>query len=159
MAVDQDGHFSALLFNGDYRVEIGGSAPYSFQEGATSLDLSVSGNQTFDISVVPFFFIPEASASYNISGNDLTATFTVEQPDASKTLDEVAVFIGDTRIVDASVDVDVVVESVAAADLPGLTDISITADISNLNKNYVFVRLGARATGASWNYSMTQKNE
>ncbi|MDN5213743.1 DUF3823 domain-containing protein [Fulvivirgaceae bacterium BMA12] len=157
MAVDQDGHYSALLFNGNYRVEIGGSAPYSFQGGATSMDLNVSDNQTFDISVVPFFFIPETSASYSISGNTLTATFTVEQPDAAKTLDEVAVFVGDTRIVDASINQDVVIESVAAGDLPGMTGISINVDISGLNKNYVFVRAGARAAGAPWNYSLTQK--
>ena len=157
MAVDQNGHYSALLFNGDYRVEIGGSAPYSFQGGAASMDLNVSASQTFDISVMPFFFIPETSANYSISGNTLTATFTVEQPDATKTLDEVAVFIGDTRIVDASIDKDVVIESVAAGDLSGTTDISINANISDLNKSYVFVRVGARAAGAPWNYSMIQK--
>ncbi|MDN5202182.1 DUF3823 domain-containing protein [Fulvivirgaceae bacterium BMA10] len=157
MAVDQDGNFSALLFNGDYRVEISGSAPYTFQGGAESVDLKVAGSQTFDIAVVPFFFIPENSVQYSISGNNLTATFTVEQPDATKTLDQVAVFVGDTRIVDGSINTDVVVESVPAGDLTGLTNIEVTVDISSFDKNYVFVRAGAQAAGAPWNYSLTKK--
>src|SRR5688572_16723553 len=83
--VNQDGTFSASLFDGNYKLVRLGGAPW--QNNTDSIDISLKGSLDIDVPVVPFFTISNATCTFNKADSSITATFTVNNVVAGRTLE------------------------------------------------------------------------
>ena len=97
--IDQDGSFSAKLFDGKYKLVRLGGAPW---EAATdSIDIDLNGSATVEVPVKPFFTIGGETITFNAADTSVTAVFSVNRIDASKNADRVSFNIALTNFVDA----------------------------------------------------------
>lgn len=154
--VDQDGSFSARLFDGDYKlVLLRGNGPWA--DNIDSIDVNIRGNAVLDVPVDPYFIV--TNESFQSNGTTVTATFTVEQINQSRPLERVALYLGQTTIVDQNNYV-VRTELPASdiADLNGQLTLTLDVPASLLTKGYSFVRIGVKAVGvAEYLYTMPQE--
>src|SRR5690606_35052357 len=68
--VDQDGSFSARLFDGDYKlVLLRGNGPWA--DNTDSLDVHIKGSATVDVPVDPYFVI--TNHAFQRNGDQITA--------------------------------------------------------------------------------------
>ena len=145
--VDQDGSFSARLFDGDYKlVLLRGNGPWA--DNTDSLDVHVSGSASVDVPVDPYFVITDHSFQRN--GDQITATVSIRQVNTSRSLERVTLYLGQTLIVDQNNSASTA--EVLAADVTDLSQpITLTADIpaSLANKGYLFARVGVKANGVA----------
>lgn len=146
--VGQDGAFSAVLFDGDYKLVLRqGNGPWL--DNADSIDVKVSGSTNVDITVKPYFII--TNASFAKSGTQLTASVSVQQINNNLPLEAVSLYIGNTNIVDQ---------------VNSIKSVSVTPDISqNVNIQMTlpadaayFARIGVKTAGvAEQVYSQVQE--
>lgn len=146
--VGQDGAFSAILFDGDYKLVLRqGNGPWL--DNADSIDVKVSGSTNVDITVKPYFII--TNASFTKSGTQLTASVSVQQINNNLPLEAVTLYIGNTNIVDQ---------------VNSIKSVSVTPDISqNVNIQMTlpadaayFARIGVKTAGvAEQLYSQVQE--
>lgn len=95
--VTQDGSYSALLFDGDYRmVTRDNNGPWVNSRDTTYF--SVHGNTVQDIEVTPYYMIRNASMS--LAGKTVTANFTVEKTGGDREIDRIILLVGKTSFVD-----------------------------------------------------------
>lgn len=150
---DQDGSYSSLLFDGQYKLIIpNGQGPFRWQEnaggGRDTLNVSVSGNQTLDLEATPYFMI--RNAAYTVSGTTLSATCRMDQiitgADA-KLVESVTLFINKTMFVSRAN--NIANAELAAADItdPGNINLSVTIPSITPTQNYVFARVGLKISG------------
>ena len=97
--IDQDGTFSAKLFNGNYKLVRLGGAPWS--ANTDSIDVTINGAALIEVPVKPFFTVGGETYTYAAADTSLTASFAVGRLDATKTADRVSFSIGLTNFVDA----------------------------------------------------------
>lgn len=93
--LNQDGEFSATLFDGEYKLVRMGNAPWERPSDDT-IRISVHGNTNMDIPVTPYFVIKNAQFSKN--GSKIKATFTVKKVVENATLEDVCLYVGETLI-------------------------------------------------------------
>ncbi len=152
VAVKQDGGFSAVLFDADYKLVFpSGQGPFMTASVGASKDttnLTLRGNQTMDIEVIPYYLVRDARFSYS-SGN-ITAHCRIDKiiTDANaKAIERVTLYINKTQFVSGGT-------QIANADLA----ISPSTDWANVNmsvavpamvpaQNYVFARIGVKIAG------------
>lgn len=152
----QDGTYSQLLFNGNYKLIIpNGQGPFMWKYTSTgapdSLSITMSGSQTLDLEVTPYYMIrnPQISGS----GGTVTATFKAEKiiTDANaKDIERVSLYINKTQFVSGNND-----QKVANTDLagPAITDmnnislsVGVPGDLTPV-QNYVYARIGLKIAG------------
>lgn len=162
----QDGTLNALLFNGTYKMIVpNGQGPFIWPKTASgapdSLVINVNGSQSIDINVTPYYMI--RNLQINGSSSTVTAKFDLEQiatgADA-KEVEEVALFVNKTDFVSNSGDHKMREQKKPASDFPGLTNISLNAEVPSVTpaQNYMFVRVGVKIDGVEdWLYSQVQK--
>ncbi|HTE26033.1 DUF3823 domain-containing protein [Flavitalea sp.] len=143
--INQDGTFSASVFDGNYKLTVlRGNGPWA--DKTDSIDVSVNGSTNVDMVVEPYFVIN--NPTFQKSGNQVNATFTLQRINTSKPLELVRIYIGQTIITDQNNNA-ANAQKLAAV----ITDISqpvtLTATIpaSLLTKKNVFVRIGVKAVG------------
>ncbi len=153
--IKQDGSFSALLFDGDYKLIVpNGQGPFLWKRTEKntpdSLSVSLQGSKTMDIEVMPYYMV--RSPQFSVSGRKVAGSVKLEQiiTDATnaKTVERVSLYVNKTQFVDAG-------NSINKADLVGtaikdLTNVSLTtADIGTIvpSQSYVYVRIGLKITG------------
>lgn len=154
--IDQDGKFSARLFDGNYKIVRLSGAPWENQ--SDSIDVTVKGNTNIDIPVTPYFTLTNPVVTYDGTTKTISATFNVTKI-GNKAIERVSLYIGTTTILDASNN------AALANKTTGLSDLSvpITVTSSALSttlaaRDYVFVRVGVKATGiAELYYSIVQE--
>jgi hypothetical protein len=150
----QNGTYSQLLFDGDYKLIIpNGQGPFMWKQGASgapdSLAVTVRGDQTLDLEVTPFYMIRNPQITGG--GGNVSATFKVEKiiTDAAtqKDIDRVSLYINKTQFVSGG-------DNISAADLSGsaITDpnnitLSIKVPAIVPTQNYVFARIGVKVAG------------
>ena len=153
--VAHDGSYSVSLFDGQYKMVRRSGAPWLPQLSDT-LVVDVRGNTAFDVPVTPYFAVSNESFQY-ASGN-ITANFNVEKIVETADLAEVRLYIGKSILTDQNR-----IEQAVDADLANITEgqsSSLTVQLSqNLaGLDYVFVRVGVRATVSSeFYYTQVQK--
>ena len=145
----QDGSYSHLLFNGDYKLVVRpGQGPFLWpQTGGKSDSLSIvmSGNKELDIEVTPYYMI--RSPQISSANNKVSATFNLEKiiTDANgKNIENVNLYINKTAFVSASDNIGRT--EIAGVDLQSMNNISLSVDIPNITptQNYVFARIGVK---------------
>lgn len=146
--VGQDGTFSAILFDGDYKLVLRqGNGPWL--DNADSIDVKVNGATSVDVAVKPYFII--SNTSFTKSGTQLTATVTVQQVNNNLPLESVNLYIGNTNIVDQ---VNSIRSMSAIPDISGAVNLQMTlpADAA------YFARVGVKTAGvAEQVYSAVQE--
>lgn len=153
--VDQDGTFSAELFDGDYKlVRSRGNGPWV--DNTDSISVNVNGNTVLDVPVQPYFTF--TNASIQKSNNTMTATCTVSKT-ATRDIERVVLFISRTAIVDVTNNLarsEKADADVADLSKPLTFSLAIPASI----RGTVYARLGVKAIGAGeYLYTPVQKFE
>ena len=156
--VGQDGTFSAIVFDGDYRLNtIANNGPWLNR--TDTLEISVRGDTQVDVTVQPYYVVQNPQITYNASGGpggSVTATFNVSTVNPGRALEFVGLYVGTTSFVDR-INRLVQLER-PRAQLP--TDwmtapISLTVALpENVRvtqspdpREHVFVRVGVKSTG------------
>lgn len=151
----QDGSYSSLLFDGEYKFIIpNGQGPFMWKYTASgapdSLSISMHGSQTLDIDVTPFYMIrnPQITGS----SNKVSATFKAEKiiTDANaKDIERVSLYINKTQFVSGNGDQRIAATDIAGADITDVNNISLSVDVPAIvpAQNYVFARVGIKIAG------------
>ena len=143
--IDQDGKFSARVFDGNYKLVRLAGGPWENQ--SDSIDVTVSGTTTIDIPVTPYFTISDENFSYNSSTGVITATCNVAKV-GSRNIDNLTFYIGTTTIVDANNSAQSnALSSGALTDLTTPKTMTITLNDANKSRQYIFVRIGVKTAG------------
>jgi hypothetical protein len=147
---EQNGSFSQVLFNGDYKLIIpNGQGPFLWKQDASgnpdSLAITLNGNQTVNLEVTPFYMI--RNAQITAAGGTVTANFKVEKiitDSLAKDIERVSLYINRTQFVSGG-------DNIASKDMAGtdITDpnnitLSVTVPPITPSQNYIFARVGVK---------------
>lgn len=152
---DQDGTFSASLFDGTYKLVRMGDSPW-LQQATDTIIVQVKGNTTIDVPVTPYFTV--TNESFQKNSNSITANFTVNRIVETANLGAVCLYLGKSILTDEGRQ-----ELRVEANLANVTfgqPISIAGELPNNLKNldYVFARIGVKSTvSGEYYYSAVQK--
>ena len=159
--LNQDGSFSALLFNGEYQLVIPASqGPFVSLENDKShsdtIPLSLHGNTDMDIEVLPYYTVDKAD--FTVGADSVVAASAsitkVIKDTRAKDIESVHLYVNRTSFVDE--DNNIASGSVAGGDIADLSNIKLTAkipkDISGGNigvadQGYFYARVGVKITG------------
>jgi hypothetical protein len=146
--IAQDGTFSAVLFDGNYKLtRVRGNGPWVDQ--TDTIDVEVRGSALVDVPVNPFFVIKNEQITKG--SNTIDATFNLQQVNTTRQLERVNLYISSTNIVDANNQ-----RASAEKGASGITNlsqpISLNVNLSSLpaavaGKDYVFARVGVKTVG------------
>ncbi|MHA6250272.1 DUF3823 domain-containing protein [Pontibacter sp. CAU 1760] len=154
--VDQEGTFSAMVFDGNYKLtRLRGNGPWV--DNTDTINVQVKGNTIIDVPVQPFYLIKNAVFQKN--GNAITTTLNVEKLVPNAKIERVTYYLGSTTIVDAN-------NFVAVTDIwwpseeaiAGPLSLSLEAPARLSSKGYAFARVGVKIAGvAEMIYSRVEK--
>lgn len=152
-AFGQDGSYSTLLFAGDYKFTISANqGPFRWKELSAgkrdTLAVKISGDQTLDIEVTPYYMV--RNAVITAASGKVNATFNIEKviTDANaKDIERVTLFINKTQFVSGADQIGTA--EVNGADITSLNNIALSANIPTISptQNYVFARVGIKIAG------------
>lgn len=151
-----DGTFSAALFDGDYQlVRLRGTGPWL--DNTDTINVQVRGSTSVDVPVTPHFVIRNETMQKN--GNVVTATFNLQQINATSKLERVNLYIGTTTIVDQNnsrVSVEIPATTITDLSQPVTLTVNLPANLAD--RSYVFARIGVKTEGVAERlYSAPQK--
>lgn len=139
--VDQDGTFSAKVFNGDYKLTLlRGNGPWA--DKTDTINVSVNGSADVEVNVDPYFLLNNAAFTRNAS--TINATFNLQRINTSKDLELVRIYIGQTIITDQNNNAGTATKLAAAVDITQPVALSINVPGSLAAKDYVFVRVAVK---------------
>jgi hypothetical protein len=151
----QDGTYSSLLFDGDYKFTIpGGQGPFIWKELSPgvpdSISVSVKGNTTLNIDVVPYYMI--RNTQFSVSGNKVMASFAVDQiiTDANaRNIERATLYINKTQFVSGANNIGLADISGADISNPGAVNLEVNIDMpsNQATQSYVFARVGLKIEG------------
>lgn len=152
---DQDGSFSASLFDGEYKLVRMGDSPWLHQATDTIV-VQVKGNTTIDVPVTPYFTI--TNETYQSSGSSITAQFTVNKIVPTANIELVRLYIGGSILTDQvrhELRVDANVSNILLGQPVTLVG-ELPDNLKNLD--FVFARVGVKSTVSSeYIYTQVQK--
>ena len=154
--VNQDGTFSANVFDGDYKLtRLRGNGPWA--DNTDTISISLRGTANVDVTVDPFFIIK--NETFTRSGTNINTSFTLQRVNTSRTLEAVRLYVGSTIIVDQNNNAANAQKAASAiTDLTQPVTLSVAIPAALVDKGYAFVRVGVKTSGvAEWLYSLPQK--
>lgn len=175
--LDQDGSFTARLFDGDYLLNLlPGNGPWVNSSDTT--EITLRGQESVDVAVTPYFVIRDPEIIRNApadptQGGSITATFRVEAiapANAQRRVELVGVYVSGTSFADRNVNpfrigtvppgqvANNVLERARSAiqtELDTNGTISITVPLPNsvystqspVRREFVFARVGVKTAG------------
>jgi hypothetical protein len=157
--VAQDGTFSAVLFDGDYKlVRTRGNGPWV--DNTDTIEVKVRGATNVNVPIQPYYVV--RNETFQKDGNTVKATcqasrITATAAGRAVTLDRVVLFIGSTQFVDNNNTVgrnELTGAAVADLSKPLSFSLAVPASI----KGFCYVRIGIKATNsAEYLYTPVQK--
>ena len=150
----QDGSYSALLFDGEYKLDIpNGQGPFIWKQlpsgNPDTISISLKGSKTLDLEVIPYYMIrtPQLSAA---SGK-VTGTLKIEKviTDATaRNIEKVRIYINKTQFV-AGGDYNIAQSEIDGAGITDMNNVSLSVNIPAISptQNYVFARIGIKIDG------------
>lgn len=143
--LNQDGEFSATLFNGNYKLVRMGNAPWERPSNDT-IHFSVHGNTALDIPVIPYFIIKDAT--FSKEGSKVKATFKIKKVSESATLKDVCLYIGKTLITSSYTNIGITsLGNSVAMDTELKAEIDIPSNMEN--EGFIYARIGVHSNQAS----------
>lgn len=153
IALEPDGSFSALLFNGDYKMVIPkGQGPFltniNAETQSDTIIVNLRGSKTLDIEVQPFYMVN--TASYQVNGGNLSANVAIEKiiTDANaKDIEYVRLFINKTQFVSNGTNIRNV--TIDGGDIVDLGAVDLTLEIPAIvpAQSYVYATVGIKVAG------------
>jgi hypothetical protein len=146
----QDGSFSAVLFDGTYKlVSKSGNGPWVSAQD--TVVVTVKGSTTVDYTVTPFYTI--SNESFSLSGNTLTATFDISQIAGAQAVERAILVVNKTNFVDETAQI----QRVDLTD-PGTGQVTMTMTLSDdvLSNSTLNARVGVKISGREAIYSSVQ---
>jgi len=146
--IAQDGTFSAVLFDGNYKLtRVRGNGPWIDQ--TDTINVEVRGSSIVEVPVTPYFVI--MNEQIQKGSNTIDATFNLQQVNTSRQLERVNLYVSSTNIVDAT-NQSVVAEKAASAIANLNQPVTLSINMSSLpaalaGKSYVFGRVGVKTVG------------
>lgn len=145
--VNQEGSFSATLFDGDYQLVLRqGNGPWV--DNTDSITVELNGRAEVEIPVEPYYIIN--NASINASGGTVEASFSVEQINNSRNLEFAGLYVGTANIVD---EIYNEASTTRAGDQVTFGDtVTLAIDLSDNGlgeRENVFARVGLKVVGKS----------
>jgi hypothetical protein len=155
--VAQDGSFSAVLFNGDYKLVLrNGNGPWL--NVTDSIDVSVRGNTTVDVPVLPYYTI--GSEDFSKNGTTVESTVTIAQANGTNPIEYVSLLVSTTNIVDEINNIQRINVPGAGLNVSQPVVINLPLNTRLAERSYVFARVGIKITGvAEMVYTPVQKIE
>ena len=143
--VKQDGTFSAALFDGNYKlVRLRGNGPWV--DNTDTIEVALSGNTELDVPVQPYFVFQ--NDTYAKGEGKVSATFSLKQVNATRTLERVNLYVGTTSIVDPNNNAGNAQEVAAnIKDLSKPITLTATLPAALAGRDYVYVRIGVKTSG------------
>ena len=143
--VDQDGSFSAMVFDGEYKLNLlAGNGPWV--DIRDTLQVQVQGQTQVDVPVVPYYTIENPSISH--AAGVVTTSFEVGSVDTSRELEYVGLYVSTTHFVDRS---NMAVRTERdRADLTSLDDpVSLSVELTDdlQERADIYVRVGLKTEG------------
>jgi hypothetical protein len=140
--IKQDGTFSAVLFDGKYKLVRMNGAPW--ENNTDSIDVEVRGNTIVDVPVVPYFSL--SNVSFQKNGSQVTATFTVNKVSSQRNLKKVYLFLGKTIITDNGYNIARISKDAASITLGEPTTLTVSVPSANSSR-IIFARVGIETDG------------
>ena len=143
--INQDGTFSASLFDGDYKlVRLRGNGPWV--DNTDTINVALRGTQELDVPVTPYFVF--RNDTYSKGEGKISATFNLQQVNTSRALERVNLYVGTTMIVDPNNNGGNA-QQLAAAITDLTKPITLTATLSPAlaGREYVYARIGVKTSG------------
>jgi hypothetical protein len=143
--VNQDGTFSASLFDGNYKlVRLRGNGPWI--DNTDTIDVALRGTTEIDVPVVPYFVFK--NDTYSKGEGKVSATFNLQQVNNTRTLERVNLYIGTTTIVDPNNNVGNAQEVAAKiTDLSKPITLTVTIPANQAGRDYIYARIGVKTSG------------
>lgn len=155
VAVAQDGSFSSLLFDGNYKLTIpNGQGPFMWKTTGgkpDSVSVSLNGSQSLDLEVTPYYMIRSAQLTH--AGGKITAAFKVDKivTDANaKNIERVTLYVNKTQFVSGGGDNNILQADLAITPATNWSSVSITTGalpVISPSQNYLFARVGVKIEG------------
>jgi hypothetical protein len=144
--IAQDGTFSALLFDGDYKlVRTPGAGPWA--DNTDTINVLLKGTADVDVLVQPYFLIKNAAFEKN--GSAVKATFTIEKNTSTKTLELARLYIGPNVIVDQNNNSATAQASAAAITIGQPVTVNVNIPSGIANETFIYARIGVKTTGVA----------
>jgi hypothetical protein len=143
--INQDGTFSAVLFDGDYKLVRLKGGPWADQ--TDSISVTVSGTTSVDVPVTPYYIL--TGESFQNTAGVITSSCLVTKV-GSLNIESLTLYIGITNIVDANNTAQS--QTLAASALTDLStpkSITLTLNATLAARQYVFARIGVKTVGVS----------
>lgn len=97
--IDQDGTFSAKVFDGTYKLtRLKGNGPW--QDQTDTIVVNVKGATSVDVPVTPYFTLSNEAFTYSASDTTIRGTVKINQVVTTKAVEKIALYIGQTQFVD-----------------------------------------------------------
>jgi hypothetical protein len=151
--VDQEGNYSAKLFNGDYKlVFTNNQGPFLWPKNAKgaqdTIAVNISGNKNMDIEVVPYYMI--RNAVINAASGKVNAVCKLEKiitDNNAKNVERVTLYINKTQFVDGGN--NIALQDLSGAALSDLNNLTMVVNVPTIvpAQNYVFARIGVKIAG------------
>ncbi|UYQ91746.1 DUF3823 domain-containing protein [Chitinophaga horti] len=150
----QDGTYSTLLFNGEYKLVIpaaqGPWVPKATSGKPDSINITVSGSQQLDIEVMPYYMV--RTPQFTAAAGKVNATFRLEQivtGTSAKAVENVALYVNKTQFVGEGVDYNDGIATIAGGAITDMNNIALSVNIPtyNVTQNYVYARVGIKIAG------------
>ncbi|MEJ7766342.1 MAG: DUF3823 domain-containing protein [Chitinophagaceae bacterium] len=152
--IAQDGSFSAVLFNGNYKlVRARGAGPWV--DSPDSIDVNLNGSATLDIVVEPYFVI--RNAAFQKSGSTVAGTFTIQAVNTSREMELVRLYIGPNYVLDQNNNT-ANTQRLAPFDVSTPVTLNVTIPASLAAENFIYARVAVKTKGINeLMYSTSQK--
>lgn len=153
VAVDQNGSYSALLFNANYKLIIpSNQGPFrskpNTESASDTILVNLSGNKVLDIEVEPYYMI--RNPLFTVAGRVVTGTFKADKIIAgvnAKNIGEVAIYVNKTMFVDFRSNVASTTLAGSAITDPNTISLKTTVPTLVPSQTYIFVRIGLKIQG------------
>ena len=150
---DQEGKYSMLLFDGEYKFTIpNGQGPFLWKKTTSgapdSLTINVRGAQTVDIEVTPYYMVrnPQLSASGQTVSGSFGLDKIIDGADG-RDVERVSLYINKTLFVSGAN--NIATSSLSGSEITDLNNINLQVTVPAMtpSQNYVFARIGVKIAG------------
>jgi len=150
---DQEGKYSMLLFDGEYKFTIPtGQGPFLWKKTTSgapdSLTINVQGAQTVDIEVTPYYMVrnPEFSGSGQTVSGSFGLDKIIDGADG-RDVEQVNLYINKTLFVSGAD--NIATSSLGGSEITDLNNINLQVTVPAMtpSQNYVFARIGVKIAG------------